>query len=561
MVILGLCTGIHDSSAALVKDGEIICASSQERFDRKKHSGAFPYDAIEFCLNEANIDVSEVDVVAIGMNWLKRGESRYAFRGANSKGNLKEYAENELLKDKIRELSVYKNLREDLNYGGKIVFVDHHMAHSASCFYPSGFAESAILVLDGAGEEAATSLLYADDCSINKISAINYPNSLGRYYGWITDYLGFRIESGEGKVMGLAPYGDLSLKDDLAKTLKITESGYEVNFDYFDFNVDGRKGVSKKFIEEFGPKRLPGEKITQHHMNIARGVQSLFEDAVLKVVTNLKAVTKTENLCISGGGALNSVANGRIAESGLFKNIYIYPAAGDDGSSVGAALYTYYKDQKNHQYIQSNQSPYLGKGTDPEEIEKLLQNKKVKYSRPENIYSEVAKQLDQDKIIGIYWGRAEFGPRALGNRSILANPSYEENRDRVNLKVKFREDFRPFAPSVLEEYATEYFHMNGFQSPYMIMTFQTKYPKRIRATTHVNNSARVQTVSKKLNARYWKLIHEFYKISDLPIVLNTSFNKAKDVIVNTPEQALETFLTSGIDVLVLEEFLILKDEN
>ncbi|MEK9157633.1 MAG: carbamoyltransferase C-terminal domain-containing protein, partial [Patescibacteria group bacterium] len=329
---------------------------------------------------------------------------------------------------------------------------------------------------------------------------------------------------------------------------------------YFGFIRDNRQGFTPKFYEMFGPKRNKNEEITQHHMNVARAAQAALEEVVVGMVKLAKELTGEDNLCLSGGVALNSVANGKILESGLFKNIYIYPAAGDAGTGIGAALYAYYSAQSNKVTHLENQSAYLGYESNDGEILKALANSQLKYSTPTNLYEETASLLVQNKVVGWFQGRAEVGPRALGNRSILANPALAGNKDRVNNKIKFRESFRPFAPSVLSEYAKEYFEMRGADSPYMIMAFNTKEDKRnkIPAVVHVDGSARVQTVTKEQNEKYFELIEEFNRQSSIPMLLNTSFNKAGEVLVNTPEQAIAAFLGSELDVLVIDKYLIQK---
>lgn len=561
MIILGLTTAIHDSSVAIVKDGKIIAASEEERFNREKHSGKFPINAIRFCLEKASIDINKINEVVVGMKWLERAKARFELRASKKFPELTKKAAKQAQADINRSKEVGIIFKEKFGYKSKITFLDHYDCHASACYFPSSFNRAAILILDGAGEKASARIYSAQGTKLKTLLQIDYPNSAGRFYGWITDYLGFKIDSDEGKVMGLAPYGDSSLVKKMRKVLKVKSDGtYDLDLSYFGFVQDNEKGVSDKFIKIFGPPRKKDEKITDRHKNIAKAAQVVLEEAAFSMANLAKKITKEKNLCLGGGVALNSVANGKIAASGLFKDIYIYPDSGDGGTSVGAAFYSYYSKQKKKVFYKENQSPFVGYGAKESEILDALRRHKLKYIKPENIYKETAKYISENKIVGWFSGRTEIGPRALGNRSILADPRDIKNKDRVNKKIKFRESFRPFAPTVLEEFADEYFEMHGLKSPYMILAFQVKKDKRgiIPAVTHIDNSARLQTVSREQNKSYRNLINEFYKITKVPVVLNTSFNRAGEPIVNTPEDAVQSFLGSDLDVLVLEDFLIIK---
>jgi carbamoyltransferase len=561
-ILLGLTTGIHDTSASLVIDGKIVAASEEERFDRIKHSGAFPINALKFCLKQGKVeDINEIDEICIGMKWMTRAIERLKMRFTLKSWRLLKQSIRNFQEDRERTKKVYQILRKELGYKGKIKFYDHYDCHAAVCYYPSSFESAAVLIIDGAGEKASARIYSVKGTKFEKLFQKNYPNSIGRFYGWMTDYLGFKIECDEGKVMGLASFGNDVYLDKMRKVLSVKENGeYDLDVSYFEFHKNNKKGVSDKFIEVFGQKRKKGEEITDRHKNIAKAVQIVTDEAVLGMAKLAKELTGEKKLCISGGVALNSVANGKIIEAGLFEDVYIYPASGDDGTGLGAALLLHYSKLCKKVFYKENQSPYLGYEANENKILEAMNKFKLNFSKSENIAQEVAKLLAENRIIGVYSGKMEFGPRALGNRSILADPRKAENKDLVNNKIKFRESFRPFAPSILEEIADDFFEMYGMKSPYMILTLKTKEDKKkiIPAVVHVDGTARVQTVNKKQNEKYWDIINEFYKLTGVPVVLNTSFNRAGEPIVNTPEEAIAAFLGSALDVLVLGDYLILK---
>jgi carbamoyltransferase len=452
MIVLGIKPYGHDTSGAIVVDGKIVAAASEERFDREKHSRNFPLNAINYCLDVAKIkDINKIDEISIGFDYLKLaffldfiGFFRY----------FPVYTKESFINGKYQLQKIVKTkriLRRKYGYRGKIKFLDHHDCHAASCFFPSGFHNATVMTLDGRGELTSTRIYKATGNSFKKVFQLNYPNSLGAFYSCITEYLGFRDNCDEGKVMGLAPYGDLSLVSKMRKVLIVDGNGYQLNFDFFDFHRYPDRNVSSRFIDLFGLPRAKGKKINQRYKNIARATQVVLEEAVLRLAKRAKDLTKEDNLCLSGGVALNSVANGKIVESGLFKNVYIYPAAGDDGVSVGAALASYYACTNSSERPAGNQSPYLGCDYSGTEILKVLRKSELKFSNPKNLYIQAASLLVEGKCIGWFQGRFEFGPRALGNRSILIDPRKAENKDLVNSKIKFREPFRPFAPSVMGE--------------------------------------------------------------------------------------------------------------
>lgn len=559
MVILGLTSGIHDTSATLVIDGKVVFATEEERVNREKHSGRFPVKTIELCLQRTGITVDEIDEIAVGMKWEERGKARIEMRASvGTPEHLIEQTKAQAEADFKRQKEVGEIMKNKFGYKGVINFYDHYDSHASAAYFPSPFQSAAVLVLDGAGERSSARIYKAEGTTLKPVFNIDYPNSIGRFYAWITDYLGFRKDSDEGKIMGLAPYGNDSLVEKMRDVVKIKDdNAYEINLEYFTYHKDNTNGMSDKFLEVFGPPREKGEVITEHHKNIAYAAQVVLEEVVLSMAHLAKEITHEDNLCLSGGVALNSVANGKVSEAATFEDVYIYPASGDDGTGTGAALYAYWSKQHEKIFYSENQSPYTGYEASRDEIKKALEAYKLPYEEMNDIYSASAELLMENKIIGWYSGKAEFGPRALGNRSIIADPRDGTNKDRVNAKIKFREEFRPFAPSVLEEEASEYFKMHSSTSPYMIMTFEV-ITDTIPAVTHVDGSARVQTVSKDQNERYYKLIDAFYKLSGVPVVLNSSFNRADEPIVNTPKQAIEAFLGSDLDALVLGDFLVQK---
>lgn len=563
MITLGIKPYGHDTCAAVVVDGRIIAATCEERFNREKHSRKFPKQAIKFCLKEAGIsNINKVDEISIGFDYL-----RLAFHldFISFFKYFPNYTKEAFVNGKYQVTKVIDTkriIRKEMGYKGKIKFLDHHDGHAAAVYYPSGFDDAAILTVDGRGELASTRIYNVENGKFKKVFQLNYPNSLGAFYSCITEYLGFKDNVDEGKIMGLASYGKNNLVKKMRKVLRVQNGSYEIDLSYFDFPRFPKKNVSSKFINLFGKPRKNGGKITQRHKDVARATQTLLEDAMLELAKHAYKVTGKSKLCLTGGVALNSVANGVIARSKVFDDIYIYPAAGDDGVSVGAALMSYYSKNNKRVSNKSNQTPYLGYKSTNKEILKAIKNNGLTYKKSANIYKDVALLLTRNKCVGWFQGKAEFGPRALGNRSILVDPRKDKNKDLVNSKIKFRESFRPFAPSALEAHTEDYFETNGVESPYMILAFGVKKNKRkvIPAVTHVDGTARVQTVTKKQNLKYWKVINEFYKLTGVPVILNTSFNRMGEPIVNNPEDAIACFLGSGLDVLVMSNYLIVKGE-
>jgi len=560
MKILGLNVG-HNSSAALLENGLIQAASEEERFNREKHSKAFPINAIKFCLNKCSTSINEIDEITIGMDLMKRAKSRFDFRFMESCPEIAKQAAEGALGDINKRIGVEEALRKKLGYNGKITFLDHHDCHAAACYFPAEFNSAGILTIDGAGEKATTRIYHAKNSKIKKLLQIDFPDSMGLFYSLITNHLGFKIDSGEGKVMGLSSYGDDSLVDEMKKIVIIRkDKTYKLNKDYFNFSDTNINDFSNKFIKIFGEKREKGEKITKKHENIAKAAQVVLEEVLFNLIKLTKELTGEDNLCLGGGVVLNSVVNGKIVASKMFSDIYIYPASGDNGVAVGGAFHSYYLTEEDKIFYKENQCPYLGYEASEKEVIEALNEYNLKFSKPKNIYQETARLIVDNKILGWFSGRAEFGPRALGNRSILADPRNPKSKDILNAKIKFRESFRPFAPTILEEFADDYFETYGALSPYMLLVFDVKQNKKskVPSIVHIDDTARVQTINKIQNSRYWNLINEFYKISGVPVVLNTSFNRAGEPIVNTPKQAIEVFLGSGLDGIVIGDYIILK---
>lgn len=562
MITLGLKPFGHDACAAIVVDGKIIAASPEERFNREKHSRKFPYESIAFALKEASLkDINEVDEIAVIFRYWKvlqylhiyaffkffPGHTKMTFVGG---------------KYQIRQnLEIRRILRKELGYKGTITHVNHHDCHAATVFYTSKFDSAAVLTVDGRGENACSCIYHAQGTKIKRRFQQNYPNSLGVFYTTITEHLGFKRDEDEGKVMGLAPYGSDKLVEKMRQVIDTKHKIYSLDLSFFEIQYDLFKNLSNKFNALFGPPRKKGEPITKQHEDIAKAAQVLLEEAMLNLARYAKELTGEKRLCISGGVGLNSVANGSIVRHKIFDEVYIYPAAGDDGATVGAALYAYYRQNDQRVIDTHNQTPYLGYEATEHEIVSALKKSGLHYKKSKNIAKDVAALVADNKFVGWYQGRAEFGPRALGNRSIIVDPRRAENKDLVNAKIKFREAFRPFAPSVLAEYAGDYFVPEGVASPYMILAFDVKKEKQkvIPAVTHVDGTARIQTVTKEQNKQYWDLIHEFYQLSGVPVVLNTSFNRMGEPIVNTPQEAINCLLGCGLDAIALADYLVIKE--
>jgi len=588
MNILGISAFYHDSAACLVQNGEIIAAAQEERFTRKKHDASFPQNAIAFCLQKGNIKVSDLDYVGFYDKPLIKFERILeTYLGIAPKG-IKQYLEAMpiWLKDK---LWTRKNIRKKLGYNGVVLFAQHHESHAASAFFPSPFQEAAVLTMDGVGEWATSSIATGKDNKINLLQELHFPHSLGLLYSAFTYYLGFKVNSGEYKVMGLAPYGKPIYSDLIREHLiDLKEDGsFQMNMDYFDY-LGGMAMTNVKFSSIFEhPRRKPESQLTQKEMDIAASLQEVTEEIMLSMARYIRKLTNKENLCLAGGVALNCVGNGKILKEKIFNNIWIQPAAGDAGGALGVALCIWYQvlDEKRLTNGEdAMKGAYLGPHYKENEIKIFLDSKKIPYRQlNETLLTKmVSSDLQKGKVVGWFQGPMEFGPRALGARSIIGDPRNPKMQSTMNLKIKFRESFRPFAPSVLAEKVNEWFEMNT-ESPYMLMVAEVRKDKRLSITkeqsklfgidllntprskipaiTHVDYSARIQTVHKNTNKRYYDLIKEFEKETQCAVLINTSFNVRGEPIVCTPEQAYRCFMRTEMDTLVLENFIINKKDQ
>lgn len=591
MYILGISCFYHEAAAALIKDGIVIAASSEERFSRKKHDAQFPKLTIDFCLKKAGIKMSHIDYVVFYEKPFWKFQRILLSSLCNYPFAYRLFAKSMItwLSDKLWVRSI---LSEKLQIDSKkILFVPHHVSHAASSFYPSGFEKAAILTCDGVGEWTTTTYGIGDGKKLEILKEIKFPHSLGLLYSVFTAYLGFEVNDGEYKVMGMAPYGKPKYKAQVEKLLKVYSDGsFKLDMDYFSFHRSDNKAYTQKFVKLFGDPRPSelhfftkssgypsyfGEKpqnykklceLNQRYADIAASIQAVTEDILLKLATSLYQKTKLENLCMGGGVGLNSVANGVLLRKSPFKRIFVQPAAGDDGGALGAALYVYHGILNKKRNFSQNTS-YFGIDFTPLEVEEFLKRNKIPYktyASEQALLDTLVDYLASKKVIGFFHGRAEWGPRALGSRSILADPRSEEMKEIVNTKIKFREPYRPFAPVVLKEKAEDYFELDSVDHTYltnfMLGVFRVKkhMQKVIPAVTHVDGSARPQIIAQAQNKRYYNLVRKFGEKTGVYVLLNTSFNLKGEPIVNTPENALNTFKKSELDLLVLENCVVYK---
>lgn len=559
MYILGINCFFHDSSACLLKDEVLIFAIAEERLSRIKHDRSFPVRSIRECLKFENIRLEDLDYICFSWNIpIKTGLHNVKTFLLNQRPLTKSHIYATLLQF-TKDIESWGGRRSLFSEFGKvdkkrIIFVDHHESHALSAFAPSGFDSSNILVVDGRGATQATTLGYADKRKYEVVDEALFPNSLGLFYAIFTKYLGFEPNSDEWKVMGLAPYGT-PLNDLLDGLVTANKNLYQINSRYLFGRFPGDMGPLE---EKLGQCRNPESEITERHKNIAATVQNTLEEILFSLVSRMIDITGSRNLCLGGGVALNATANGKLIRSGLISNIFIQPAASDDGSAIGAAYGAYWKLEGEIPAIKMR-DVYLGSGFSESQVEEKLKRYNIRYEYHNNIEEVVADLIASGNIIGWFQGRSEFGPRALGNRSILADPRVEAMKDKVNSCVKFRENWRPFAPAILEDSAEDYLEFY-YPSPFMTMTFQVKEDmrKKIPAVVHIDGSTRPQAVNKEANPKFWRLIKNFESITGIPVILNTSFNLRGEPIVCTPEDAIRTFYTSGLDYLAMENFLIKK---
>lgn len=598
MNILGISALYHDSAAALIRDGEIIAAAQEERFTRKKHDASIPKNAMAYCLQEGKIEARDLDAVVFyddPLLTLDRYMKNILALGKNSQDMIKHNFQNMFAK----RLWIHELLQQALGLDdwGKIKFyvLKHHLSHAASAFYPSPFDKALILTMDGVGEWTTLSIGIGSGSKIELKSELRYPHSLGLLYSAFTYFCGFKVNSGDYKFMGLAPYGKPIYCDKIRENIiDVKEDGsFRLNLVYFDYQ-NGRTMINEeKMAALFGGKRrTPETAITKREMDIAASVQQVTEEIILKIAKSAKEkyAPDIENIVLAGGVALNCVANGKLLASGMFKEIWIQPAAGDAGGALGAALYLYHHVLGNKRETDGvhdkQKGSYLGPKFSEAEIKAYLEERHYPYHVQENTAKTAAKLLAEENIIGLYQGRMEFGPRALGNRSIIADARSQEMQSKLNLKIKFRESFRPFAPSVLRERISDYFELSA-ASPYMLLCADVKKERRlpfdvadfldkaemdmlpvvraarsdIPAVTHVDYSARIQSVDGRENKRYYEIIKEMENLTGCGVIVNTSFNVRGEPIVCTPEDAYRCFMRSDMDVLIMEDFVLYKEEQ
>jgi len=595
MNILGISAFYHDSAACLLINGKIIAAAQEERFTRKKHDSSYPYHAIEFVLKYANLKLSEINqIVFFEKPFLKFERLLETYVAFAPKGFVSFSKAMPLwIKEKLfqKNLLFNKLKKHDENYisDENLFFSDHHLSHAASAFYPSPFDEAVVLTADGVGEWATTTVAIGKDSNLEIKKEIHFPHSLGLLYSAFTFYTGFKVNSGEYKLMGLAPYGSPIYEDKIKKLVDIKNDGsFRLDQKYFNY-ATGLTMTNDKFNKLFGqkPRNPKKEKITQFHMDIAASIQKVTEEIMLKLARSIRREYNIKNLCLAGGVALNCVANGKILKEKIFENIWIQPAAGDAGGSLGAALALWYLEKGNKRIVNTNDDmcgSYLGNEFTQEEIENELNSLGARYETLEydELIDQTAEFLSKEKAVGWFQGRMEFGPRALGGRSILGDPRSEKMQKNLNLKVKYRESFRPFAPSVLREDVSKWFSIDT-ESSYMLIVADINSDKKIEMTdeqkklfgieklnikrseipavTHVDYSARIQTVNKDTNKRYHDLIYKFKEKTGCPVIVNTSFNVRGEPIVNTPTDAFNCFMGTELDYLIIGNCVLDKTKQ
>ena len=597
MYILGISSFYHDSAACIIKDGEIIAAAQEERFTRKRHDASFPRHAIKYCMQEAQIDSDQIDSVTFYEKPFTKFERLLETYLAFAPKGFISFAKAMpvWIKDKLfQKTAIIKELKstfgKETNWNERLMFSEHHLSHAASAFYPSPFESAAVLTLDGVGEWTTTSMAVGKGNNLKVLKEIHFPHSLGLLYSAFTYYTGFKVNSGEYKVMGLAPYGEARFTDlILEKLITVADDGsFHIDMSYFNY-ATGLTMTNKKFDKLFGgPPRAPEAELTQREMDLAASIQKVTEDIVIKLTKGIAKETGERNLCLAGGVALNCVVNGIILREKIFDNIWIQPAAGDAGGALGAALSVWYLDNQSERKISSAgdamKGSYLGPAFSDSEIEKELKKCGAVFKKcSENeLIEHVTSALVNEKVVGWMQGRMEFGPRALGGRSIIADPRSPKMQKQLNLKVKYRESFRPFAPSVLCDDVGDWFEHYS-DSPYMLLVANVKKDKRrimtdkekslfgieklnvprssVPAITHVDYSARIQTVHSNTNPRYHALISNFKKMTGCPLVINTSFNVRGEPIVCTPKDAFKCFMGTDLDVLAVGGYLLVKEQQ
>ena len=578
MNIIGINAFHADSAACLVIDGKLITAVEEERFNRIKHWAGFPIESIKYCLDKSGLKISDIDHISINIDPKANYIKKFFFL-------IKHRPSINLIFKRFKKKKKYNSIEEIINqefnkekFIGKINNIEHHYAHLSSAFHVSPYDESCVLSVDGFGDFASTAWGYGMNTDIKIDNKIFFPHSLGIFYQALTQFLGFKNYGDEYKIMGLAPYGKPKYVEKLREIISIKNKGnFELNLDYFkfhkqDFNYRWENGkveiddlYTNKVIDLLGPERKKEEALTDFHKDIAHSTQKIYEEVFLNILNNLYDKYQNKNLCIAGGCGMNSVANGKIKNNTKFKNIFVQAAAGDAGGAIGAAYSTYFQNKNEKRKFQMKHA-YFGTSFDENKIFDCLKNNEQKIelqkctfnkiSNDNELCKIVAKDISEGKVIGWFQGKMEWGPRALGNRSILGDPRRQDMKDILNLKIKRRESFRPFAPSILREHVSDWFE-NDDEVPFMMKVYQIKETKRseIPAVTHVDGSGRLQTVYKDTNEKYYDLINEFYNLTKIPILLNTSFNE-NEPIVSKPEEALDCFLRTKMDTLVMGNYIV-----
>jgi carbamoyltransferase len=586
MNILGISAFYHDSAACLVRDGEIIAAAQEERFTRKRHDFHFPNNAVEYCLKEAGINAGDIDYVGFyDKPFIKFERILYSYLAYAPVG-IRSFLKSIPLWIK-QKLFIRDFIKKELGFKGDVLFPEHHESHAASAFYPSPFSDAAILTIDAVGEWTTTSYGIGEKNQIKILSELKFPHSLGLLYSAFTYYTGFKVNSAEYKVMGLAPYGEPKYVDTIfSELMDLKEDGsFKLNMKYFNY-CTGLTMTNSRFNKLFGgPPGKSESKVTQREMDLARSIQVVTEEIVYRMANHVYKETGKKNLCLAGGVALNCVSNGKLLREGPFENLWIQPAAGDSGGALGAALLIWYEYLGKNRIVEEakvmQKASLLGSHYEDKEIEEFLTKEGAPFEKlkTEEIPSRIAELIAGEKVIGWFEGRMEFGPRSLGSRSIIGDPRSKEMQSVMNVKIKFRESFRPFAPSVLKEHVSDYFDINC-ESPYMLLVANIKDEKRIKmsgeeeklfgmdklkvarsdvpAITHVDYSARIQTVTREDNPLFYSVIEEFYKKTGCPMIVNTSFNVRGEPIVCRPEEAYKCFMRTGMDYLIMGSYLLDK---
>ena len=556
-IILGIGGYTVDSSATLLIDGELIGSVNEERFTRKKHQGGWPEHSIRYLIKLESLKLTDIDYVTFTYDPEIRLKKRLSYYFKNFF-----YNPYFILKYMLYEWNFVRKFKKKLfnfsnSSNSKIIYVKHHDAHAASAYYMSGFSKTAYYTLDWRGEwETTTSGTYVNS-KLNQLNSSEYPNSLGLFYNALTTYLGFGSND-EYKVMGLSSYGTPKFVDDFLKIISVKNGKLLINKEYIDeFRYPFLK---KKFYQKFGPSRKPDSKISKHYINIASSVQKIFENCALSQINYLQKATKLKKLVIAGGCALNGLMIGKIIEKTNFKEVFVPPAPGDDGLSLGSAFYVNQIINKKKKNL--NKSASLGTSYSNESIQRILEETNLKFIYSKNITKDTARLIKNGKVLGWFQGRMELGPRALGNRSILASPLIKDMKERINKKIKFRENFRPFAPAVIEEQTNKFFVYDG-KSPFMniVRPVREKYKNKLPAITHIDGTARIQTVNKKHSRLFWELINEFGKLTKFPVLLNTSFNIMGEPIVENPSQAINCFKKTDLDYLIIGNFVVRNDKK